>query len=205
MDYVGKLALPTGFSVSALDLFGTTALIGGRGSALVYDLTSDAVVATLTAPGGSGSSDFGRSVATRDNRYLVGGTGSAYLYDFNGAPRVTRLGDAGADDRFGYEVALNGSQAAVSSTNESGENAVDVFSASDGGLSIRLNAGDYAGDYYSRYRNFGAAIALGDDIAAVNDGDQVALFDTRTGEKLSVLDYEITDTSRTSPSTDRPS
>lgn len=191
VDYVGRLALPSGFSVASMDIFGTTALLGGTGDALLYDLAGDAVVATLTAPGGSTDRGFGRAVAASGNRYLVGGTGSASLYDFTGAPRVTRLGDAGAGSRFGAAVALNNDNAAVSATTSGGENSVNIYSATDGTVTTSVTSPAGPGGLPGYNLNtFGYTIALGDGIVAVSDVEQVTLFDTRAGLDLRTIESD---------------
>ena len=98
-----------------------------RGVAVVYSTTTGALVATLRAPNGVTSPQFGWSVAVSGDRVVVGTfegdgglvySGSAYVYDRGSATPTVPVAildnpTPAGGDKFGYSVAISGSRLVV--------------------------------------------------------------------------------------------
>ncbi len=156
----------------------------GSGSAYVFVRSSGTWTETakLTASDGTDSDAFGRAVAIDGNTILVGATdtaannalhaGAAYVFAYNGTmwseqAKLT-ASDAGAYDRFGYAVALDGDTALVGAHQDNDDGAdsgsayVFVRSGSTWSQQAKLTASDAAASDF-----FGHAVTLVGDTALI--------------------------------------
>lgn len=135
-----------GYSVA---ISGNTAVIGScydddngsdSGSAYLFDLTANQLIAKLKAADGAVGDRFGWSVALGGNSALIGSqrdddngvdSGSAYLFDATTGQPIAKLkaDDGAADDRFGSSVALSDNTAFVGSDFDDNSNGTDSGSA----------------------------------------------------------------------------
>ena len=181
---------------------GNTAVIGAygdadngelTGSAYLFDVTTGAQLAKLTASDGAASDAFGYSVAISGNRAIVGArgdddngnsAGSAYLFDITTGDQVAKLTpDDGAErDSFGNSVGISGNIAIVgaSGDDDNGNNAGSayLFDVGTGAQLAKLLPSD--GD---ERELFGNSVAISGETAVVGAvGDRSAyLFDVATG------------------------
>jgi hypothetical protein len=136
------------FSTSVA-LEGTTAVVGTRAGAYVYDFSDLSNITYLELQPNDGPKEqFGVSVDISGNAVIVGAngddfagpfTGSAYLFNRSTGTQFAKLAanDAKASDNFGISVAIDGNNAAVGSVrsdNSSGDpfGAVYLFNAQAG-------------------------------------------------------------------------
>lgn len=131
--------LSPGFSASgsyfgvSVALSGELALIGapydtrsgvGSGAAYLYDLSSGAEIAKLTASDADEYALFGNAVAIDGETLLIGAqwdeenganSGAAYVFDANTGMELAKIiaSDGAPYDDFGYSVALFGNQALI--------------------------------------------------------------------------------------------
>ena len=143
---------PNPYGTSADDQFGISVAISGNyaivgahqeddagadsGKAYIFNVTTGALVHTLTNPnavGTSASDYFGYSVAISDNYAIVGAygeepagsnfSGYAYIYNVTTGALLHTLNNpnpygTSADDNFGYSVAISGNYAIVGAYGE---------------------------------------------------------------------------------------
>ena len=177
----------------AVAISGDTVVVGATGdddngfssgSAYVFvrSGTTWSQQAKLTANDGAESDYFGRAVAIDGDTILIGATddthsstsraGSAYVFVRNGTAwsQQAKLtaSDAGAFDRFGYAVALDGDTALVGAHQDNDDGAdsgsayVFVRSGTTWSQQAKLTASDAAMNDY-----FGHAVALAGDTALI--------------------------------------
>jgi hypothetical protein len=178
---------------AALDQFGRsvgisgpTAIVGASGdddngalsgSAYLFDTTSGAQSAKLTASDAAEGDQFGRSVAMSGTIAIVGAhhdddnggnSGSAYLFDTVTGDLLFKLraDDAAESDWFGQSVAVSGTTAIVGARkdddNGDSSGSAYLFDTTTGAQIAKLTASDGAvGDY------FGQSVAIFDDIIMV--------------------------------------
>ena len=112
---------------------GTTAIVGARlddddgassGSAYLFDETTGAQLAKLTAADAAAGDNFGLSVGISGNTAIVGAnlsdddgtsSGSAYLFDVTTGAQIAKLtaSDAASFDQFGNSVGISGTTTIV--------------------------------------------------------------------------------------------
>jgi hypothetical protein len=191
----------------AVAISGTTAIVGARGdadngansgSAYLFDTTTGAQSAKLTASDGAVADMFGGSVAISGTTAIVGANGdnngSAYLFDTTTGAQVFKLtaGDSAANDAFGGSVAISGTTAIVGAAGDddkgSASGSAYLFDTTTGAQSAKLTASDGAEN-----DAFGFSVALSGTTAIVgayqdddNGGNSGSayLFDTTTGAQL---------------------
>lgn len=165
-EQVAKLASNDG---TAGDLFGASVAISGNvaivgapydddngflsGSAYLFDATSGAQLAKLTADDGGELDHFGLRVDINSNMAIVGmpfdddnGTdsGAAYLFDIVTGTQVAKLTstDGEAYDSFGYAVGISGNKAIVGAHGDDDHGdrsgSAYLFDASTGGQIAKL-------------------------------------------------------------------
>ncbi|WP_428308551.1 hypothetical protein [Lacipirellula sp.] len=207
---------------AAGDHFGSSAAISGNvaivgaaldddkgassGSAYLFNVTSGAQLAKLTANDGAASDFFGASVAISGNVAIVGAygnddngssSGSAYLFDVTTGTQLFKLtaNDAAASDSFGWSVAISGNTAIVGAyydeINGSRTGSAYLFDVASGTQLAKLTANDGAFN-----DSFGISVGISGNIAVVGatgDGDLGALsgsaylFDITSGVQLAKL------------------
>ena len=197
-DNWGEVTKLTASDAQAEDFFGIsvavsgdTAVVGAQGAAYVFqrnegDTDNWGEVMKLTASDAQDLEFFGRRVAVSGDTAVVGAlgqntglfAGAAYVFqrDQGGAGNwgeVTKLtgSDAGADEEFGFSVAVSGDTIVVGARLEDAEGssagAAYVFQRAQGGADnwsevTKLTASDAAaGDL------FGFSVAVGGDTAVV--------------------------------------
>jgi hypothetical protein len=192
---------------------GTTAIVGAQkdddngidsGSAYLFDTTSGAQIAKLTASDAAESAEFGISVAISGTTAIVGAyrddeisvdSGAAYLFDTTTGNQIFKLtaSDGAAFDEFGISVAISGTTAIVGAyrDDDNGFNSGSayLFDTTTGAQIFKLTASDGAADDF-----FGWSVAIYGTTAIVgrlnqlNDSSGSAyLFDTTTGAQLAKL------------------
>jgi hypothetical protein len=163
---------------------GTTAIVGAQkdddngidsGSAYLFDTTSGAQIAKLTASDAAESAEFGISVAISGTTAIVGAyrddeisvdSGAAYLFDTTTGNQIFKLtaSDGAAFDEFGISVAISGTTAIVGRLNQLNDSSGSayLFDTTTGAQLAKLTASDAAaGDW------FGHSVAIFDDIIMV--------------------------------------
>jgi len=201
-----------GFSVG---ISGTTAIVGARwdddngidsGSAYLFDTTTGAEVAKLTASDGAADDWFGHSVAISGTTAIVGAhrdddngfdSGAAYLFDVTTGAEIAKLlpGDGAAGDVFGLSVGISGTTAIVGAYRDDDKGvdsgAAYLFDVTTGAEIAKLLPEDGAA-----YDFFGGSVAISGSTAFVGaDSDDVNgnrsgsayLFDTTTGSQIAKL------------------
>jgi hypothetical protein len=205
---------------AALDQFGRsvgisgpTAIVGASGdddngalsgSAYLFDTTSGAQSAKLTASDAAEGDQFGRSVAMSGTIAIVGAhhdddnggnSGSAYLFDTTTGAQLAKLraSDGAEGDLFGWSVAISGTTAIVGAYNDETNNGPNrgsayLFDTTTGLQSAKLTASDGALDDL-----FGYSVGISGTTAIVgaykdddhgNASGSAYLFDTVTGDLL---------------------
>jgi len=131
---------------TAVAIYGDTAVVGvpdadpgglaSAGAVYVYERTTAGwtLSATLTGPGAAAGDKFGSSVAIYGDQIAVGApyhtvltsshAGAVYVFDRSGTswvagPEIWNALGAGADDHFGWSVALSGVRLAVGAPDQS--------------------------------------------------------------------------------------
>jgi hypothetical protein len=150
---VHTLTNPNAYGTSVSDIFGYSVAISGNyavvgayqeddaggtdsGKAYIYNVTTGALVHTLTNPNAYGTSvsdQFGESVAISGNYAIIGvseeddaggtNSGKAYIYNVTTGDLVHTLTNpnvfgTSANDRFGESVAISGNYVVVGATGE---------------------------------------------------------------------------------------
>ncbi|MCB9896899.1 MAG: hypothetical protein H6825_02730 [Planctomycetes bacterium] len=138
---------PTSFSASqyfgrAVAVSGNRAVVGApfagpggaeRGEAYLFNTTTGALLATLTASDGADGDRFGDSVAVRDGLVVVGAwdndalgdvAGAAYVFDASTGSRLGKLTahDATPGARFGTAVATSDTRVLIGAVSTKGAN-----------------------------------------------------------------------------------
>jgi hypothetical protein len=207
---------------AALDQFGRsvgisgpTAIVGASGdddngalsgSAYLFDTTSGAQSAKLTASDAAEGDQFGRSVAMSGTIAIVGAhhdddnggnSGSAYLFDTTTGLQSAKLtaSDGALDDLFGYSVGISGTTAIVGAYKDddhgNASGSAYLFDTVTGDLLFKLRADDAAESDW-----FGQSVAVSGTTAIVgarkddDNGDSSGsayLFDTTTGAQIAKL------------------
>jgi hypothetical protein len=199
----------------AVAISGTTAIVGAfadqdngsaSGSAYLFDTTTGAQSAKLTASDAAAEDFFGLSVSISGTTAIVGATGdddngassgSAYLFDTTTGAQIFKLkaGDGAAADQFGRSVGISGTTAIVGAWQEddngSASGSTYLFDTTTGTQTAKLTAGDGAANDY-----FGSSVAIsgttaivgayGDDDNGSSSGSAY-LFDTATGAQIAKL------------------
>ena len=197
-----------GYSVG---VSGNTAIVGAyadddngsfSGSAYLFDATTGAQTAKLTASDGERDDEFGRSVAISGNTAIVGApldddrgsdSGSAYLFDATTGAQTAKLttffGRAG--DNLGSSVGVSGNTAIVGGVSDENNGTAYLFDATTGQeTAILTGSGGRSGD------QFGFSVGVSENTAIVGaplDDDNGSLsgsaylFDATTGEQLAKL------------------
>lgn len=195
----------------SVGISGNTIIVGAQfdddrgsnsGSAYVFDATSGAELAKLTASDGVARDQFGYSVGISGGTAIVGAlldddagesSGSAYVFDVASGAQTAKLtaADAESNDQFGYAVAVSGNTAIVGAPVDdqvdTDNGAAYLFDAVSGAQIAKLLAPD--GTYDDQ---FGASVAISGDTAIVGalyeDGGGAAyLFNTLSGAFLGKL------------------
>jgi hypothetical protein len=207
-------AASVGFGGSVA-ISGTTAIVGAggdgdngtnSGSAYLFDTTTGAQSAKLTANDGALGDQLGYSVAISGTTAIVGAyqdddngsnSGSVYLFDTTTGAQLFKLtaGDGAADDYFGLSVAISGSTGIVGAQwdddNGTDSGSAYLFDTTTGAQIFKLTASDGAANDY-----FGQSVAISGTIAivgAARDDDNGSasgstyLFDTTTGAQIAKL------------------
>lgn len=171
----------------AVSLSGNRALVGaqndalggsGSGAAYLFDVTTGALTRTLANPGPTPNivDNFGHSVALSGDRALVSAigddrgasnAGAAYLFDANtGGLLQTFLNPTPqSGDNFGFDVALFGNRALISSINDDtaalNAGAAYLFDTTTGLLlHTFLNPTPELNNTFGNNDNFGFSVAL---------------------------------------------
>ena len=201
-----------GFSVG---ISGTTAIVGARwdddngidsGSAYLFDTTTGAEVAKLTASDGAADDWFGHSVAISGTTAIVGAhrdddngfdSGAAYLFDVTTGAEIAKLlpGDGAAGDVFGLSVGISGTTAIVGAYRDDDKGvdsgAAYLFDVTTGAEIAKLLPDDGADVDY-----FGASVAISGTTAIIGangvndngfDSGAAYLFDITTGAEIAKL------------------
>lgn len=185
---------------SSLDLFGDAVAISGdiaiigaprhdavaedAGAAYLFDVTTGAQLAKLTASDGAALDYFGDAVAIAGDRAVVGAArnsavadraGAVYLFDVATGAQIAKLTapDASALDLFGASVAITADYIVVGATldDDAGPNAgaLYVFDAQTGGFMQKL-----IGSTITFRDNFAGAVAAdGQSIIAGTSKDRM--------------------------------
>jgi hypothetical protein len=200
---------------TSVGISGTTAIVGAffdgdngflSGSAYLFDTTTGAQSAKLTASDGAAEDFFGGSVGVSGTTAIVGaqddddngsGSGSAYLFDTTTGAQIFKLtaGDGAAQDGFGSRVATSGTTAIVGAylddDNGSSSGSAYLFDTTTGTQSAKLTASDAAaGDWFGGSVGISGTTAI---VGAIRDDDNglvsgsAYLFDTTTGTQLAKL------------------
>ncbi|MGB8274598.1 MAG: PEP-CTERM sorting domain-containing protein, partial [Alphaproteobacteria bacterium] len=182
-------------------LSGNLALIGAQaddagttnsGAAYLFDALTGGLLRTFTNPTPGVGDNFGHSVALSGTLALIsatgdangspsrGGSGAAYLYDTTTGLRLQTFLNptAASGDNFGFDVALFGNRALVSTINDDTANtnagAAYLFDTDTGTLlHTFLNPTPETNNVFGNNDNFGFAIALSATMALIgapNDG-----------------------------------
>lgn len=178
----------------AVSLSGNLALIGaqndalgatGSGAAYLYDVTTGALLRTFANPGPAPNiiDNFGHSVALSGDRALISAigddrgasnAGAAYLLDTTtGAVLQTFLNPTpGSGDNFGFDVALTGNRALISTVNDDtaalNAGAAYLFDTTTGALlHTFLNPTPELNNVFGNNDNFGFSVALSDTRVAI--------------------------------------
>lgn len=202
-----------GYSVA---LSGDTAIVGAyrdddnghnSGSAYLFDATTGAQRAKLTASDGGINHHFGYSVAISGDTAIVGAwadrenghsSGAAYLFDATMGAQTAKLtaSDGAAFDQFGRSVAISGDTAIAGAwgddDNGTWSGSAYLFDATTGKQTFKLTASDGAADH-----RFGVSVAVSGDTAIVGasygvddngtDSGAAYLFDATTGDQIAKL------------------
>ncbi|MEM6749701.1 MAG: dockerin type I domain-containing protein [Planctomycetota bacterium] len=200
-----------GFSVG---ISGTIAIVGApqdddagssAGSAYVFDTTTGAQIAKLTAPDAAANDRFGESVGVSGTIAIVGAhedddagsnSGSAYLFDTTTGSQLFKLtaNDAAAGDEFGFSVGISGATAIVGAhADGAGFNSGSayLFDTITGAQIAKLTANDAAvNDWFGESVGISGTTAIVgarfDDDAGFSSGSAY-LFDTTTGAQIAKL------------------
>jgi hypothetical protein len=177
---------------ASVSLSGNLALIGAKaddagatnsGIAYLFNATTGALLRTFNNPTPQSSDSFGLAVAVSGDRALISatgdrtgasGAGAAYLFDTGtGALLRTFLNPTPASqDNFGFDVALAGNFALISTINDDtaslNAGAAYLFDITTGGL-VRtfLNPTPELNNIFGNNDNFGFAVALSSTKAAI--------------------------------------
>jgi hypothetical protein len=177
---------------ASVSLSGNLALIGARaddagatnaGAAYLFNATTGALMRTFANPTPQSSDSFGQAVAVSGNRALISaigdrtgatGAGAAYLFDTGtGVLLRTFLNPTPASqDNFGFDVALAGNFALISTINDDtaslNAGAAYLFDITTGNL-VRtfLNPTPELNNIFGNNDNFGFAVALSSTKAAI--------------------------------------
>lgn len=203
------------FFGSAVAMSGNTIIVGAQGdddhgltsgSAYLFDATTGAQLAKLTASDGAPSDFFGVSVGISGGTAIVGAhsdddngslSGSAYLFDVATGSQRLKLtpNDGTAIDYFGYSVAISGNTAIVGAITDFHEGrhsgSAYLFDVTTGEQIAKLTAG--TGEFGGY---FGASVGISGDVAIVgatsSNTDGVAtgaayLFDAKSGARIAKL------------------
>ena len=174
-----------------------------EGAAYIFDVTTGNELHRLVANDAGADDRIGWSVAI-SGKYAIAGArnwdgtannqGAAYIFDVTTGNELHRLvaSDAGAEDTFGYSVAISGNYAIVGAPYLDGtannQGAAYIFDVTTGNELHRLVASDAATNVY-----FGWSVAISDKyaIAGARDLDGTAnnqgaayIFDVTTGNEL---------------------
>jgi hypothetical protein len=175
----------------AVDIHNTVAVVGDRrnddaasdaGAAHLFDTTTGAILATVTAPDANEDDRFGWRVAIHNDRLIacanradIGGQaqiGAAYLYDIADPTDPIFLAklvapDGEAEDFFGSSVDLNDNLAVIGAFQHNEFiGAAYLFDASDGTLLEKLAPSDGLPD-----EQFGRAVAIDGGMVLVGAPD----------------------------------
>ena len=206
-DLLHTLNNPNAYSTSANDNFGYSVAASGNyvivgafleddaggtssGKAYIYNVTTGALVHTLTNPtsyGTSAGDRFGNSVAISDNYAIVGayrernsgsynpalaGFGKAYIYNVTTGALLHTLDNptpGSYEDYFGQSVAISGNYAIVGAHYESDvyieAGKAYIFNVTTGALLFTLRNPNPYGTQYADY--FGYSVAMSGNYAIV--------------------------------------
>ncbi|MEQ8765183.1 MAG: IPT/TIG domain-containing protein [Planctomycetota bacterium] len=193
----------------AVAISGTTAIVGAyfdtgagsqSGAVYVFDVTTGQELFKLNASDAGNSDHFGFSVALDGNTAVIGArgdddggvdSGSAYLFDVTTGQELFKLtaSDAGASDRFGSSVGIDGNTAIIGAYFDSDlgqfAGSAYLFDVSTGAQLFKLTAFDAA-----QFDQFGTSVTVTGSIALVGSPEEdtpfsssgsVYLFDVATG------------------------
>lgn len=187
---------------ASVALEGTTAVVGVRNGAIVYDFSDlSNIVETHLIPDEGLHYAFGVSVDISGDTVIVGAsddnyagsfTGSAFLFDRTTGTQIAKLvaNDGEALDNFGISVAIDGNRAVVGSVKANngqgdGHGGVYLYDASSGIVSDRLIA-KYTSPLAnsSATPNFGYSVDIsGDSLIAYETHGPGQTFLWKTGEQ----------------------
>ena len=213
-----------GYSVS---ISGNYAIVGAyqeddaggtqSGKAYIFNVTTGALVHTLDNPNAystSATDYFGWSVTISGNYAIVGAyteddaggtsSGKAYIFDVLTGDLVHTLDNpnatsTGANDYFGYAVAISGNYAIVGAWAEdvgaAGSGSAYIFNVTTGVLLHTLNNpnsysssdSDYFGEYVAIDGNYAVVGARYEDTAKGVSNGSAYVYDVRTGELIGKL------------------
>lgn len=175
--------------------YGASDIIGGQGSAQVYDSVTGAWQRQLVRPGPPlFTAQFGVAVAVSGNLAVVGATGGttnpgkAYVYDLtNGKLKATlESQDTANGDYFGLSIAIRGNIVAIGSPFHDGKKgAVYLYQATTGQPIGKLQAPNAMNN-----EKFGTSVAIEGSILAVgmpganNDTGALSLIDLSTYSEI---------------------
>ena len=198
-DYFGHAVAISGDTVLVTAYY-EDAMGSNSGSAYLFDATTGMQLAKLVPSDGASEDFFGVSCAISGNIAIIGAygdddngtdSGSAYLFDTTTGTQIAKLlpSDGGADDSFGFSVAISGPTAIVGAKDDDdngySSGSAYLFDTTTGTQTFKLLASDgLAND------SFGISVAISDDAALVgahrNDSNGMRegaayLFDATTG------------------------
>ncbi len=208
-------AAPGHYFGNSVAIDGNIAIVGANGSdssgsfsgsSYLFDVTTGAQLAKLTALDAAEFDNFGISVAIDGNIAIVGASGdddggslsgSAYLFDVTTGTQLAKLTalDAATWDTFGKSVAIDGGIAIVGAygDDDNGNNSGSayLFDVTTGTQLTKLTALDAASNHY-----FGELVAIDGNVAIVGavgandiapESGSAYLFDVTTGTQLAKL------------------
>ena len=149
------------------------------GGAYLFNVSTQTLIAELLPTDGAANDFFGTGVAIRGGIAVVGASqnddnglnsGSAYLFDTTTGAQIAKLlpNDGATDDRFGYDVAIDGDLVVVGAhfNDDLGADSGSayLFDATTGAQIAKILPTDgAAGDFFAR----GAAVAISGTTAVV--------------------------------------
>ena len=171
-------------NIAIIGAFGDDDLGNSAGSAYLFDITTGAELAKLTASDGAAGDAFGQEVDVSGTTAIVGAypdddngtdSGSAYLFDTSTGAQIAKLtaSDGASSDRFGFSVAISGTTAIVGAYRD-GDNgpqsgSVYLYDTTTGAELGKITASDgVSGDNFGSAVDFLGGTAL---VGAVNDDD----------------------------------
>jgi outer membrane protein assembly factor BamB len=164
-------------SLIAVGAPGTDGVGPKSGAVFLFNASTGQFRAKLTAPKQKWASEFGASLAIRDNRLIVGApghksqgvlAGAAYLFDLDTLQELHRwLSPIAVEASFGWAVALDGTYAIVGAPDYKLSRGLAVLYDLTTGAEIRR----FQPPVPTQSKRLGHAVALHGGLAAISDPD----------------------------------